>query len=115
MISYKKFVNALVFLISILTVNLVTDRITTYLLKHKHLTTPAKATIIGMALTALVLYPAFLWIDSMSEKLTKNYFKAGKNAAGKSIGVFITFCLAMGVLFLFYLHLWFGMYFWDLF
>jgi hypothetical protein len=115
MFTYRKFVNALVFVVSILTVNLITDRITHYLLKHKHITHPAKATLIGMLLTAIVLYPAFMWIDDLSEKLTKNYFKAGKNAAGKTIGVLITFCIAMSILFLFYLHLWFGLYVWDLF
>lgn len=76
---------------------------------------PAKTTLIGMLLTAFVLYPAFMWIDDLSEKLTKSYFKAGKNAAGKTIGVLVTFCVAMSVLFLFYLNMWFGMYLWDLF
>lgn len=115
MLSHKKFVNALVFLISILTVNLITGQIETFLLKHKHMMHPAKATLVGMLLTAIVLYPAFMWIDDLSEKLTKSYFKAGKNAAGKTIGVIITFMIGMGILFQFYLHLWFGIFVWDLF
>lgn len=114
MFTYKKFVNLLVFIISILTVNLITDRITNYLLEHKHITHPAKATMIGMFLTVAVLYPAFMWIDDWGEKITKNFFKAGKNAAGKTIGVLITFSITLGILFLFYLHLWFGLYLWDL-
>lgn len=114
MFTYKKFVNLLVFIVSILTVNLITDRITNYLLEHKNLTHPAKATLIGMFLTVAVLYPAFVWIDDLGEKITKNFFKAGKNAAGKIIGVLITFCIAIGILFLFYLHLWFGLYPWSL-
>lgn len=115
MMSNRKFVNALIFFISILSVNLVTDKITSWVLGYKHLTHPVKATAIGMILTVCVLYPAFVWLDDLSEKITKRYFKAGKNAAGKTIGVFITFCVAIGILFLFYLHLWFGMYPWDLF
>jgi hypothetical protein len=115
MFTYKKFVNLLVFIVSILTVNLVTDRITNYLLEHKHVTHPAKATAIGMFLTVAVLYPAFMWIGDFGEKVTKNFFKAGKNAAGKTIGVLVTFSVAVGILFLFYLHLWFGLYLWDLF
>lgn len=114
MFSYRKFVNLLVFIVSILSVNLITDRITNYLLEHKHLTHPAKATAIGMFLTVAVLYPAFIWIDDIAEKVAKNFFKAGKNAAGKIIGVLITFGVVLGILFLFYLHLWFGMYPWDL-
>ncbi len=115
MFSNKKLVNFCIFIISILCVNLINDKVTTYLLEYKHLTHPAKATLIGMLLTAFVLYPAFMWIDDLSEKLTKSYFKAGKNAAGKTIGVLITFCIAMSVLFLFYLNMWFGMFLWDLF
>jgi hypothetical protein len=115
MISNRKFVNALIFFISILIVNLVTDKITTYVLKYKHMTHPVKATLIGMLLTVCVLYPAFMWIDDLTEKITKRYFKVGKNAAGKTIGVIVTFLVALGILFLFYLHLWFGLYLWDLF
>jgi hypothetical protein len=114
MFSYKNFVNTLVFIISILTVNLLSDKVTTYLITHKHILHPAKATLIGMLLTALVLYPAFKSINNLSEKLTKHYFNAGKNAAGKTIGVIITFFIALGILFLFYLHLWFKLYIWDL-
>ena len=115
MFTYRKFVNALVFVISILTVHLITDRITVYLLAHKHILQPAKATLLGMLLVAIVLYPAFMWIDDLSEKLTKNYFKAGKNAAGKILGTLLTFAIALAVLFLFYLNLWFGLYVWELF
>jgi hypothetical protein len=114
MFTYKKFVNLLVFIVSILSVNLITDRITNYLLEHKHLTSPAKATLLGMFLTVAVLYPAFMWIDDLAEKIAKNFFKAGKNAAGKTIGVLIAFAVAIGILFLIYLHLWFGLYPWNL-
>jgi hypothetical protein len=110
----RKFVNALIFFISLLTVNLVTDKITAILLKYKHLTHPAKATAIGMVLTVVVLYPTFMWLDDLTEKITKRYFKAGKSAAGKTLGVIITFCVALGILFILYLHLWFGMYPWQL-
>jgi hypothetical protein len=115
MFTYRKFVNTLAFIISILTVNLITDRITTYLLRYKNIVHPAKATLLGMLLTVIVLYPAFMWIDDLCEKFTKRYFKAGKNAAGKVIGVLITFVVAMGILFILYLRLWFGMNVWQLF
>jgi multidrug efflux pump subunit AcrB len=113
--SNRKFVNALIFFISILIVNLVTDKITSYLLDHKHIMHPAKATLTGMLIMVCVLYPAFMWIDDLTEKITKSYFKAGKNAAGKTIGVVLTFLMAFGVLFLLYLHQWFGLYIWNLF
>lgn len=114
MFSHRKFVNFCIFIVSILSVNLAGDAVTDYLLKYKYLTHPAKATLAGMFITALVLYPAFMWIDDLSEKLTKRYFKVGKNAAGKTFGVLITFTIAITILFFLYLKRWFGLYIWDL-
>jgi hypothetical protein len=115
MLSSRKFINLLVFIISILTVNLLTDRITEFLLSYKQLTSPAKATLLGMLLTVAVLYPAFTWLDDLSEQFTKKFFKAGKSMGGKSIGIVLAFATAFGVLFMFYLNLWFGLKVWDLF
>lgn len=114
MFSYKKWVNTLVFIISILTVNLITDRITNFLLLHKHITSAPKATLLGMGIMVIVLYPCFLWIDDWSEKLTKRYLNVGKNAAGRFLGVLLAFTFAIAILFCFYLNLWFGKYPWDL-
>jgi hypothetical protein len=115
MFTHRKLVNFCIFIVSILTVNIATEKVTDYLLRYKHYTHPAKATLIGMLLTAFVLYPAFRWIDDLSEKLTKKYFKAGKNAAGKTFGVILTFGLAMSLLFCLYLNSWFELNIWDLF
>jgi hypothetical protein len=115
MFSYKKFVNLLAFIVSILTVNLLTDRITGYLLTYRHIVHPAKATAIGMLLTVVVLYPAFTWIEDLSDRFTKKYFKAGKNMAGRTIGISVAFSIAFGILFLCYLNLWFGLMVWELF
>lgn len=111
--SYRKIVNFLVFIISILTVNLLTTYITDKLFSYKNLTHPVKATLIGMGLTVFILYPAFMWIDDLSEKLTKRFLKAGKNAGGKVMGLILMFLLALAVLFAFYLHMWFGVMPWD--
>lgn len=107
MFTYRKFVNFLIFIVSILIVNLVTDHITNWLLRHKHLMHPAKATLLGMGIMVFILYPAFNWIDDFSEKLTKKYFNAGKNAAGKITGTLLAFLILVFILFLFYLHIWY--------
>jgi hypothetical protein len=108
MFTYRKFVNFLIFIVSILVVNLITDRITVYLLGYKHSLHPAKATLTGMAIMVFILYPAYNWIDDFCESLTKKYFNAGKNAAGKITGVILAFIVLIFILFLFYLDLWYN-------
>jgi hypothetical protein len=113
--NYRKFVNFLVFVVSILIVNLVTTLISDYLMRYKHSVHPLKATLVGMVITVFVLYPAFNWIDDWSAKLSKKVFAAGKNAAGKFLGLFWAFSIAFAILFLCYLNLWFNIKLWDLF
>jgi len=114
MFTYKRFLGSLVFIVSILTVNLLSTYFFDYLLTFKHLENPWKVTMIGMFALVLVLYPAFMWIDDLSEKVTMKYFKAGKSAAGKFFGVLLAFSVAFFVLFVFYFQLWFGFWVWQL-
>lgn len=108
MFTYRKFVNLLIFIVSILIVNLLTDKITNLLLRYKYTMHPAKATLLGMVIMVFVLYPAYNWLDDFSEKITKRYFNAGKNAAGKITGTLLAFVILIFVLFLFYLDLWYN-------
>ena len=107
--TYRKVVNFLVFIVSILVVNLATNYISEWLLSYKHTAHPAKVTLIGMGLTVFILYPAYNWLDDISEKVTKHYFNAGRNATGKIPGLIIAFSISLLVLFLCYLHMWFGL------
>jgi hypothetical protein len=111
---YRKFVNFLLFIISILTVNLLTTLLSDYMMKYTQHNHPLKATLIGMVLTVFVLYPAYSRIDDISENLTRRIFTAGKNAAGKFLGLLWAFSVAFGILFVCYLNLWFHINLWDL-
>ena len=111
--GYRNLVNFLVFIISILTVNLITTFISDYLMGYMHETHPLKATFIGMLLMVFILYPAYNWIDDVSREITKRVFTAGKNAAGKFLGLLWAFMVAFGVLFICYLNLWFNLSFWN--
>lgn len=113
--SYRKFASFLIFIISILTVNLITTFISDYLMKYMHLTHPLKATLIGMVLMVFILFPAYNWIDKLSGIITVRIFNAGRNAGGKFLGLLWAFFVAFGVLFLCYLYIWFNIKVWDLF
>ncbi len=112
--AYRKLVNFFVFVISILIVNLITDKVTTLLLSYRFAGNSTKATLIGMAVMVFVLYPAYNWLDDLSSKMAKRVFKAGKHAGGKFLGVTVAFLVCLFILFLFYLHLWFGKTIFDL-
>lgn len=113
--SYRKFANFLLFIISILTVNLITTFISDYMMSYMHLTHPLKATLIGMVLMVFILYPAYNWIDELSGIITVKIFTAGRNAGGKFLGLLWAFFVAFGVLFLCYMYIWFHIRVWDLF
>lgn len=111
--SYKKVLSTLVFLVSILLVNLITTIATDWgftWLKNLH---PAKATMVGMGATVFILYPAFTYINKWSERVTKKIFNAGKNAAGKFLGLVVVFVLLVFILFAAYLKLWFNLWIWQ--
>lgn len=112
--SYKKVLNALVFLISILFVNILTTCIGDFGLNYLRSMHPAKATAIGMAATVFILFPAFSYIDKWSERTTKKVFNAGKNAGGKFIGLLLVFGLTLSILFAVYLKMWFNVWVWQL-
>jgi hypothetical protein len=106
--TYKKLVNFYVFILSILLVNLVSGKLTDLILSFKLTHDPYKATGIGMVILVFVLYPAYNWLDDLSEQSAKRIFKVGKNAGGKFFGVTLMFLLSLGILFLIYLNIWFG-------
>lgn len=113
--SYRKFAGFLIFIISILTINLITTFISDYLMSYMHFTHPLKATLIGMVLMVFILYPAYNWIDKLSNVITVRIFNAGRNAGGKFLGLLWAFGVAFGILFLCYLYIWFQVKVWQLF
>ena len=106
--NYKKLVNYYVFVLSILLVNLISDQITSYLFGLRFMTHPVKATAIGLCVLVFVLYPAYHYLNGWSERAAKRIFKIGKNAGGKFVGVTLAFLFCLFVLFLLYMHFWFG-------
>lgn len=107
---YKKLVNYYVFVLSILTVNLLSDKLTSWILNLRFMAHPVKATAIGMGVLVFILYPAYHYIEKWSEQFAKRVFKVGRNAGGKFFGVTLAFLLCLAVLFVLYLQLWWG---WD--
>lgn len=106
--NYKKLTNFYVFVLSVLIVNLASDKITSFILAMRVMSNPVKATASGMLMLVFILVPAFAFLQKWSDNTAKYIFKIGKNAGGKFIGVTLAFFFCLLVLFVFYLGDWYG-------
>lgn len=70
---------------------------------------PYVATLVGMGLVVIIYYPAFLFIDNVASKLTKQYLKASKKVISKKsiYGLLVGMIVALVVLYFIFLELWF--------
>lgn len=105
--SYRKFLKFLVFLLSILTANLVTTIIDDYMMSYKGEFSPVVFTWLGMAVVVAIYYPLFSKIDVWATKFSDSFVKAGKKMTGKKTGAIVAFFVGLLVLYYFYGTLWF--------
>ncbi|NVO10175.1 MAG: hypothetical protein HXX16_09465 [Bacteroidales bacterium] len=103
----RRIFNFLVICVTILLVNLLTTFITDYFMAYKNHTNYLKFTAIGMGAIVLVLYPAFEYINRLVEKFTTSFLKKGKNIFGRTLGVYIAFCIIIFILYCIYARIWF--------
>jgi hypothetical protein len=96
------------FVITLLTLNLITGLITNWALCHNIKHDPLKATAIGMLLITLVLYPAFKYLDGLIKKLALKIISHGKNLISGFVGMFLMSLLLLFFLYCVYAHIWFG-------
>jgi hypothetical protein len=97
----------MVLMISVLTVNLLTGWITDYIVHYKLGINPYKFTAIAMLALVFILVPAYSYLDKQVEYLIAKVLLSGSNSFGKVMGLFLSFAVIFGVLFLLYLKEWF--------
>ena len=97
----------MVLMITVLTVNLLTDYITNYIIYYKADLNPYKFTAIAMLGLVFILVPAYSYISDRIEILIAKVLLSGSNSFGKILGLFISFGIIFSVLFAIYLHEWF--------
>ncbi len=93
--------------ITILTVNLITTAITTYMVSYKDHYKPVAFTFIGMTITVVILYPFFIKLEGWVKSISVKTIKSGKSVAGKFFGLIFTFLIALLVLLYFYAKMWY--------
>jgi hypothetical protein len=111
---YRYFFRFVVITLTILTVNLITNAITDYMVSYKNHYKPVAFTFIGMAITVVILYPLFIKLESWVKFISVNAIKSGKSVAGKFLGLLFTFVLALLVLAYFYAKVWYHVNFFQM-
>jgi hypothetical protein len=104
---YRYFLRFVVMTLTILTVNLITNAITGYMVSYKNHYKPVAFTFLGMAITVVILYPLFYKLESWVKNISVTAVKSGKSVAGKYLGLLLTFMVAVLVLSYFYARMWF--------
>jgi hypothetical protein len=94
--------------ITILTVELLVTWITGYLVSFRSRFDPYTFTLISMGIITVVFYPLFAKMHDWIGALSKKIIRSGRSAGGKFIGLILAFLVCFGILFCFYLKMWYG-------
>jgi len=111
--EYKKNINKhlvkfVVFTITILTANLISDYVSNFLTSFKYQYKPLTFTLLAMAIITLVFYPLFEFLDKWIINLSKKVVRKGKSFAGQYVGILLVFFVSLIILTFFYVKLWYG-------
>lgn len=105
---YRYLFRFVVITITILTANLLTNEISGYLVTYRNHIKPVTFTFAAMAIIVVIFYPLFTKLEEWVKKISQKFIKSGKNVAGKYLGLFLSFLIALLVLFYFYAKMWYG-------
>lgn len=100
--------------ITILTANLLTSAIGSYLITYRNHVKPLKFTLLGMAITVVILYPLFARLEGWVKILSMKIVKKGRSMAGKYLGLIMTFMICLTVLGYFYVKMWYHIDLWQI-
>lgn len=105
---YRYLFRFFVITITILTANLLTGGIGSYLVTYRNKVRPVTFTFLAMAVIVIIFYPLFIRLEEWVKKLSMKFMKSGRNVAGKYFGLFLSFFIAIMVMFYFYAKMWYG-------
>lgn len=104
---YRYFFRFVVMTLTILTVNLLTNTISDYMISYKNQYKPVVFTLLGMAVIVVIFYPLFAKLEGWVKNISLKAIKSGKSVAGKYLGLFLTFFVGMLILCYFYGKMWY--------
>lgn len=111
---YRYFFRFVVMSITILTANLLTTALSSYLVTFKNHIRPLTFTLIGMAVIVLIFYPLFAKLEEWVKSVSMKVVKKGKSLAGKYLGLALAFVACIIVLSYYYAKMWYHIDLWHL-
>ena len=99
--------------ITILTANLLTTALGTYLVTYKNHMKPLTFTLLGMGVIVVIFYPLFARLEIWVKGLSKKIVNKGKSLAGKYLGLILTYIVCLAVLAHFYAKMWYHVDLWK--
>lgn len=108
---YRRLFKFAVTTITILTVNLITSKISDYMIsyKFKAQVKPLTFTLVAMGIITLVFYPLFTYMQEWLNVLSLRIIKSGKSIGGKYIGLLIMYLVCLMILVYFYAKMWYNL------
>jgi len=95
--------------VTILAANLMSGFISNAVLDYYKLNfSPKIATMIGMAVIVLVLYPLYRYLNNWMNTISKKLVKTGRKLIGPKIGALFMFTILLVSLYFGYMKLWFS-------
>jgi hypothetical protein len=104
---YKFFFRFVVTILTILTATLITNTMSDFMVSYKNHYKPVVFTFIGMGIIVVIFYPLFMKLNDWVKNISVKAIKSGSSVAGKYLGLFITFIVALLILFYFYARIWY--------
>jgi hypothetical protein len=104
---YRYFFRFVVMTLTILTANLLTNAISSWMVSYKNHYKPVTFTFLAMAVTVVILYPMFIKLESWVKDISVTAIRSGKSLAGKYLGLLFTFLAALLILSYFYAKMWY--------
>ena len=109
----RKITTALIFILTILAAELAVEYVKHFLKFKTGFHDKYILTLIGMAIIVAIYYPVFGFVHYLTESMTKKFVSASQKKAGNELmGIIIAFFIGGGILFLIYLHQWYGITLW---
>ena len=104
---YKTIFKFVVTTLTILTVNLITAKLTDYLVSFKAHYRPITFTLIAMGVITVIFYPLFMWLEDWLNELSAKIVRSGKSFGGKYLGLLVIYVVCLSVLLYFYAKMWY--------
>ena len=104
----RKVTKYLILVITILVAQLLSAMVLNYIPSVKNAHRPYYSTAMGMLITVVVYTPLLSLMQAIIESMAATYVKKTKKVAGGSVqGLILATCIAVGILYCFYLYVWY--------